>query len=160
MRRAVLMLVVCAVPLVARASDGGAKAGIAAGNKAFEEAVAKGDAAAVAKVYAPDGEVMPPGAPMVKGREAIEKAMAGMLGPAFKKISLKTVEVHPMGKLALEVGTWHSEDSSGKGTDGKAMVLWKKNGSTWQIFRDIWNDNASPEPPKPAPAAAAPPATK
>ncbi|MGZ6060393.1 MAG: YybH family protein [Myxococcaceae bacterium] len=150
----------CAIPIVAWAADGGAKAGIAAGNKAFEEGVAKGDAAAVAKVYASDGEIMPPGAPVVKGREAIQKALGGMLGPGFKKISLKTVEVHPMGNLALEVSSWHSEDASGKGTDGKGLVLWKKNGSTWQIYRDIWNDNTSPEPAKPAPAVVAPPATK
>jgi uncharacterized protein (TIGR02246 family) len=146
MRRAVLTLVVCAVPLVAQASDGEAKAGIDAGNRKFEEAVAKGDAAAIARLYAPDGEIFPPGAPPMKGREAIEKGFAPLVSQ-WKKITLKTREVHPMGNLALEVSGWKLEDASGKGPEGKALVLWKKSGSTWQLYRDIWNENGPPEPP-------------
>src|SRR6516225_4478520 len=120
MRRTVLTLLVCAVPFVAQAADGGAKAGIEAGNRKFEEAVARGDAAAIAKLYAEDAEIL------------------------------------PMGNLALEVGSWKLEDASGKGPEGKYMVLWKKNGSTWQLYRDMWSENAPPPPP--APAATAQPA--
>jgi len=155
MRRAVLCVVLCAVPAVVWASDGGAKAGIDAGNRKFEAAVAKGDAAALAKLYATDAEILPPGSPPKKGREAIQQEFAGLVG-AFKKITLKTVEVHPMGNLALEVSSWKLEDASGKGPEGKAMVLWKKNGKTWEFFRDMWSENA-PQPP-PAPAAATTPA--
>jgi len=36
-------------------------------------------------------------------------------------------------------------------------VLWKKNGSTWQLYRDMWSENAPPPPP--APAATTPPAS-
>jgi len=148
MRRAVLSLVVCAVPLVAWASDGGAKAGIEAGNRKFEEGVARGDAAAIAKLYATDAAILPPGGPMLKGRADIEKAFAGMLGQGFKKIALTSREVHAMGNLALEVGSWRLEDAAGKGVEGKSLVLWKMSGSTWQLYRDMWNDNAPPEPPK------------
>ena len=158
MRRTVLTLLVCAVPFVDQAADGGAKAGIEAGNRKFEEAVAKGDAAAIAKLYAEDAEILPPDSPPKKGREAIQKEFAGLVG-AFKKITLKTHEVYPMGNFALEVGSWKLEDASGKGPEGKDMVLWKKNGSTWQLYRDMWSDNAPPPPPaaaaaQPAPAAA------
>ncbi|HZW91001.1 MAG TPA: nuclear transport factor 2 family protein [Myxococcaceae bacterium] len=156
MRRTVLTLLVCAVPFVAQAADGGAKAGIDAANRKFEEAVAKGDAAAIAKLYAEDAEILPPDSPPKKGRDAIQKEFAGMIG-AFKKITLKASEVHPMGNLAVEVGTWKLEDASGKGPDGKYMVLWKKHGSTWQLYRDMWSGNAPPPPP-PA-AAATPPAS-
>jgi uncharacterized protein (TIGR02246 family) len=164
MRRALVMLVVCAVPLVARAADGGAKAGIEAGLKKFSEAVAKGDAAALAKLYAVDGEILPPGRPIQKGREAIEKEFAGLVKD-FKKISFTTYEVHAMGNLALEVSGWKLEDASGKGPEGKGLVLWKKNGKTWELYRDIWNSNSPPEPPKAAaaptaPAPAASPAAK
>jgi uncharacterized protein (TIGR02246 family) len=143
MRRAVLMLVVCAVPLAARAADGGAKAGIDAANKKFEEAVAKGDAAAIAKLYAEDAEILPPNSPPKKGREAIQKEFAELVG-AFKKITLKTRELYPMGNLALEVSSWKLEDASGKGPEGKGMVLWKKTGGTWQYYRDMWSGNAPP----------------
>ena len=156
MRGTVLTLLVCAVPFVAQAADGGAKAGIEAGNRKFEEAVAKGDAAAIAKLYAEDGEILPPNSPPLKGREAIQKEFTGLVG-AFKKITLKTREVHPMGNLALEVSSWKLEDASGKGPEGKAMVLWKKTGSTWQLYRDMWSGNAPP--PAPAPAATTPPAS-
>lgn len=160
MRRTVLTLLVCAVPFVARASDGGARAGIEAGLKKFSEAVAKGDAAALAKLYTTDAEILPPGSPPVKGREGIEKAFASLVSQ-FKKISFQTREVHPMGNLALEVSSWKLEDASGKGPEGKGMVLWKKVGGTWQLHRDIWNDNGSPAPApaeKPAAAPAAAPA--
>jgi uncharacterized protein (TIGR02246 family) len=150
MRQAVLCVVMCAVPLVASASDGGAKAGIDAGNRKFEQAVAKGDAAAVAKLYAPDAMILPPDAPPAKGREAIEKEFAGLVGQ-FKKITLRTLEVYPMGNFALEVSSWRLEDASGKGPEGKGMVLWKKNGGTWQFYRDMWSGNAPP--PKPEVAA-------
>jgi len=152
MRRAVLLMVLCAVPLVAFAADGGAKAGIEAGNKKFSEAVAKGDAAAIARLYATDAEILPPDAPMVKGREGIEKSFSGMV-KAFKKITLTTREVHPMGNLALEVSSWKLEDASGAGPEGKAMVLWKKNGKTWEMYRDMWSANAPPPPAAPAPSA-------
>ena len=58
-------------------------------------------------------------------------------------------------------GSWKLEDASGKGPEGKDMVLWKKNGSTWQLYRDMWSGNAPPPPaPAPAPAPAAAPAGK
>jgi uncharacterized protein (TIGR02246 family) len=155
MRHPVLTLLVCAVPFLAQAADGGAKAGIEAGNRKFEEAVAKGDAAAIAKLYAEDAEILPPNSPPLKGREAIQKEFAGLVG-AFKKITFKTREVHPMGNLALEVSSWKLEDASGQGPEGKALVLWKKTGSTWQLYRDMWSGNAQP---KPAPAASTPPAS-
>lgn len=160
MRRTVLTLLVCAVPFVAQAADGGAKAGIDAGNRKFEAAVARGDAAAIAKLYAEDAEILPPDAPPARGREAIQKEFTGLVG-AFKKITLKTHEVHALGNFALEVSSWKLEDASGKGPEGKAMVLWKKNGSTWQLYRDMWSGNAPPPPPAPAaatPAAAPAPA--
>lgn len=154
MRRALLSLVVCAVPLVTWAADsGGAKAGIDAGNRKFEAALAKGDAAALAKLYATDAAVFPPGGPMVKSREAIEKFYGGMLAQGFKKIVLTTHEVHAMGNMAAEVNSWRIEDAAGKGLEGKGLVLWKKTGSSWQLYRDIWNDNGQPEPPKAAPPA-------
>ena len=165
MRRTMLTLLVCAVPFVARASDGGARAGIDAGLKKFSEAFAKGDAAALAKLYTTDAEILPPGSPPVKGREGIEKAFASLVSQ-FKKISFQTGEVHPMGNLALEVSSFKLEDASGKGPEGKGMVLWKKVGGTWLLYRDIWNDNgpppgaASAEKPVDKPAPAAPPATK
>jgi uncharacterized protein (TIGR02246 family) len=163
MRRTVLMLVVCAVPLAARAADGGAKAGIDAGNRKFEEAMAKGDAAAIAKLYAEDAEILPPNSPPKKGREAIQKEFAELVG-AFKKITLKTREVYPMGNFALEVNSWKLEDAAGKGPEGKGMVLWKKTGGTWQFYRDMWSGNAPPpataaaEKPAAAPAASGQPA--
>lgn len=157
MRRAVLTLVVFAVPWVAWAADGGAKAGIDAGNRKFEEAVAKGDAAGLAKLYAPDAEIFPPGKPPVKGREGIQKEFGGLVS-SFKTITLKTREVHPMGNLALEVSTWKLEDASGKGPEGKGLVLWKKNGGTWQIYRDMWSDNGPPPGAAPAEKPAEKPA--
>ncbi len=67
-----------------------------------------------------------------------------------------------MGNLALEVSGWKLEDASGKGPEGKALVLWKKTGKTWELYRDIWNGDAPPpEPPQARPGGRwRPPPTK
>ena len=143
MRRTVLLLVTCAVSFAAQASDGGAKAGIEAGN--------------VAALYTADAEIFPPGGPIAKGRDAIEKTFAAMAG-AFKRISLRTREILPQGKdLAVEIGEWTAWDAAGKPVEGKAIVVWKKVGKAWLFHRDMWSDNGAPAPAA-TPASTTPPA--
>jgi uncharacterized protein (TIGR02246 family) len=145
-RRVLVLLSSAAVPLVALAADE-PRTAIEAVNRRFEQAVAQGDASAVARLYAPDAELLPPGAPRVSGRAAIEQFWKTALGEGMGKLTLTTREVYAVKDTAVEVGSWRVTNSAGKSVDGKAVVVWKKVGGTWMLARDIWNADMPPAPP-------------
>src|SRR5260221_12957765 len=75
-------------------------------NRIFEEeVVGKGDFSALDKVYTANARILPPGAPMVEGRENIKdfwrQAAAAMHVTAIK---LHTVEVEHLGDTLCEIG--------------------------------------------------------
>ncbi len=110
-------------------------------NDKWANAFNKGDAAAVAGMYAQDAYVLPPGHAMVKGRGAIEafwKAAAQQVGNA----KLVTVDVLPLGpRAAREVGTVTLETKAQPPQQivGKYSVVWRKIGGRWLLATDIWN---------------------
>jgi uncharacterized protein (TIGR02246 family) len=57
-------------------------------NRRFMEAMERGDAASVAALYAEDAVVLPPDAPMVSGRSAIEQFWRGMMGAGARGVNL------------------------------------------------------------------------
>jgi uncharacterized protein (TIGR02246 family) len=139
-----------------------ARAGIAAVNQRFMEAVEKKDAAGLAALYTEDGRVLPQGGPPVEGRAAIEQFFGGLLA-AMGPVKIESVEVEGHGDTAYEQEALTFLDAAGaKVGEGKAVVIWKKVGEEWRLHRDIFNDNLPPAPPSEgaAPAgddAAAPP---
>jgi uncharacterized protein (TIGR02246 family) len=110
-------------------------------NDRWTEAFNRGDAAAVAAMYAEDAYVLPPGHDMVKGRSAIEafwKGAATQVGNA----KLTTVDVLPLGaRAAREIGTVTLETKAQppQRVIGKYAVVWRKAGSRWLLETDIWN---------------------
>jgi uncharacterized protein (TIGR02246 family) len=103
----------------------------------------KGDAAAVAAMYAEDAYVLPPGHDIVKGRPAIEafwKDAVQHLGNA----KLTVVDVMPLGRRAArEIGTVTLETKAQppQQFSGKYAVVWRKVGNRWLLATDIWNSN-------------------
>lgn len=121
----------------ARAED--VRAAVKAGNGAMQAAVAKGDAAALAALYAPDGEVMPVGLAPVKGTEALQKFWGGIVAAGISGVTLKTLELYPAGSTATEVGEYALSDKAGKPLDhGRYVVIWKKIDGQWKLLRDIF----------------------
>ena len=140
---ATLFLAAAASPGAALASD--ARKGVDAGNARILAGLAAKDTAAIGAAYTEDAVMYPPGAPAVSGRKAIAEAWKPMLG---LPLSLKTVEVKQSGDLAVETGTWTLTGPDGKpADDGKYIVVWKRAGKSWLVWRDIWNGNHPP--PKP-----------
>src|SRR5512136_216092 len=132
---AALCIAALSVPCLASASD--ARKGVDAGNARWLAGLAAKDAGAIAAVYAEDGILYPPGAGPVSGRKAIAAAFEPMLGAP---LSLKTVEVKQSGDLAVESGTWTLGGPDGKLADeGNYVVVWKRSGKGWLMWRDIWN---------------------
>ena len=68
-----------------------------------------------------------------------------MFDTGVKGVSLVTVEVEGHGDTAHEIGTFELRGADAKVLDhGKYVVIWKKNGSSWKLHRDIWTTSVAP----------------
>lgn len=118
---------------------------IEARNREFVAAFRRGDTAALAAAYTEDGRVMPPGGPMVTGREAIGQFWRSVMDQGVREVELRTEQAEAVGELAYEVGsaTLRIRSASGEVTDTvKYVVVWKRQGGgPWQLAADIWNAN-------------------
>ena len=143
---------VLAIPLLlfcaqaqARDVKSNVKSEIDAGNQKFVAAYAKGDAAAIARLYAPQATILPPGSDMVTGRDAIQKVWAGAIQSGLKITSLQTVSVEQYGSTAREIGRFTAETPNPQKQmtkiAGKYVVVWKRLNGTWMLDSDIWNLN-------------------
>lgn len=135
---------------------------VATVNRAFSEAVARGNAEAMAAVYTDDAVLLPPGSPPVQGREAIAEFFRGMLdATGLAAIDLETREVRVDGATAYEVGrarlTFRSPESETTST-AKYVVVWKRTDRGWRWHVDIWNDDPPPGATAAGTAAAGSPA--
>jgi ketosteroid isomerase-like protein len=137
-----------------------ARAPIERADKAFCDAFGRGDFAAIGKMYSAEAIAFPPESDMVKGRSAIEAFWKGARDTGVKSVELNVVDVTSSGNLASETGTaaLHVQGVGG-GADAivnvKYVVVWRKEGGVWRLYRDIWNSL----PAATAPMAAPPPAT-
>ncbi|MBJ6128357.1 YybH family protein [Microvirga splendida] len=139
MRTHVLFTATClCLPVSAMAQD---KATIQSLNDQFARAFNTGDIPAVAAHYTEDATVLPPGAEMVMGRDAILafwKSAAEQIGD----IKLTAVDVKPLGSnAAREIGTFslRTKGSQSQEIAGKYVVVWEKVGADWKLATDIWN---------------------
>jgi uncharacterized protein (TIGR02246 family) len=133
------------------------RASIDASNKQFMDAFARRDAAAIGLLYAEDGQVLPPGAPPLEGREAIATMWQSVLALPITAIQLQTVDLGTGEDTAWEAGLYTMVGNDGKPTEmGKYVVVWKHDEAGWKIYRDIWNSNS----PAAAPAIGENPAAR
>ncbi len=123
---------------------------------AYEKAANAQDAAAAAKLYAPDGVEMAPNAPAAKGRAAIEALHKAFAAEWMQHgMTLTSTETKVSGDIAYDTGTYKqqlmSKKSGGMMDDkGKYVVLLKKDPSgAWVITHAIYNSDI---PPPAAPA--------
>ncbi|MFL6779961.1 MAG: YybH family protein, partial [Sphingomicrobium sp.] len=107
------------------------------------------DAAGIAELYAEDGAVMPPNAPIGKGRAAIQQTWASMMQtPGFDlTIVPEQITVSSSGDMALDRGTYRlaiAPDGAAQSDTGKYVVVWRKIGSEWKAAADIFNSDLPP----------------
>ena len=118
---------------------------IKANNKALGAAVAKGDAAAVGKMYTKTAKLLAPNVALLKGTKAITGFWQGAVEMGIKGAVLKTQEVEKLGTTAVEVGAYTLlGDGGAKLDEGKYLVVWKKEGREWKLHRDVFNTNGAP----------------
>lgn len=119
---------------------------ITAANQQFMDAFRRLDAAGIAALYTEDAKILPPGAEMMTGKEAIQSFWQGVMDMGIKEAKLEIVEVQSEGDLAYEVSrfTLTGQQVGGENIQltGKYVVVWKNREGSWKLHADIWNTNA------------------
>jgi uncharacterized protein (TIGR02246 family) len=109
----------------------------------FMDAFKRGDAAAVASLYAGNAKLMPPNHPKVEGTEAIRSFWQGAMDMGIKEARVEIEEVEEHGDTAIEVGRYTltiEQGNGGRVSDaGKYVVIWKRGGGGWKLAVDIFN---------------------
>ena len=117
---------------------------IQACNAKFMAAFDKGDMPALSACYSEDCKLMPTGAGVMEGREAVPKVFQSVRDAGAAKVVLQTEEVGPMGGIDIvyERGcyTFYKGDGS-TFDDGKYVVIWKRIGGQLYLYTDIFNTN-------------------
>jgi uncharacterized protein (TIGR02246 family) len=112
-------------------------------NDAWLAAFGKGDSHALAELYTEDAYVLPSGAEMVHGRQAIQ----GFWDNTMKQIGdgkLTSIDIQPLGPdAAREIGTFSfkTKGNTPEEISGKYVVVWRKIDNQWKLATDIWNMN-------------------
>ena len=112
---------------------------VESGNRAFIAASLAGDAQAVAELYTETAEVIAPGAPVARGRAAIAAFWQKGLETPPKAMQLETRDLESAGDLAYETGNVTIVARDGTTTQGRYIVVWKREDGRWKLHRDIWN---------------------
>lgn len=118
-------------------------------NRDFAAALNAKDAKAAAALYTEDAVLIPPGEPVVRGREAIEEYWSGAIeAGGVRDVSVETMDALSSGSLGYETGSFVL---TANGPDGEPVVdrgryielLRREPDGRWLSTHGIWN--ASPE---------------
>ncbi len=105
----------------------------------YESAWRSRDAAALARLFAEDGFVLPNGGPPVRGRAAIEKHYTDHGGP----LALRALAFATRGDVGYIIGGYARQ--AGEPDAGKfTLTLRKGPGGRWLIVSDMDSSNQAP----------------
>lgn len=111
-----------------------------------DEVFGKRNFDALDHVYTPDARILPPGAPMISGRQAIKKFWADLVtGANATSAVLTSVDVMPAGDGVVEIGkavlTVEPPGQAAAQLEVKYVVFWRQDAGKWKWHVDIWNPN-------------------
>jgi ketosteroid isomerase-like protein len=93
-------------------------------------------------VYTVEARILPPGAPLMRGREAIKQFwQAGIAALGIKGARLTTIELEMAGDTAVEIGEAELHLGENGTAIAKYIVHWKRVDGQWLWDKDIWNMN-------------------
>lgn len=124
------------------------KAGMAKTNELFNVSVfGKRDFDALDQIYTADARILPPGSPMIAGREAIKSFWSGMIESANAQSAvLVSDHVVMAGDGAVEIGhailTIEPQGHPPVQMEVKYVVFWRQEDGLWKWHIDIWNSNS------------------
>jgi len=122
-------------------SNSNVAASITANNKTLCAAIAGGDAAGAAAMYAKGARLMPPNMGILESADLAGYWQGAIdMGITDATLTSDTVEVH--GDTAIEVGEYVLFGPDRVEVDnGTYLVVWKNERGTWKLFQDIFNTN-------------------
>ena len=98
---------------------------------------------ALANAYSGDGVILPPGADIIKGREAIKKRWILPEGVKVPYHKIKPIEIKIINDFAYDIGYYEGRTIRKNGSEvswkGKYLIVWKKEDGDWKIYADAWN---------------------
>ncbi len=106
------------------------------------EVAAKQNFDALDEVYTKHARILPPGAPMIAGRENIKafwKQAVAAMGVTSAKLTV--VEAEQAGDGVVEIGCADLGVAGGESVTVKYVVHWKQEDGVWKWHTDIWNTN-------------------
>jgi len=156
MMRTILLFVVALALIACSGSNESMQAEVSASkaelgrmNRDFAAALNAKDAKAAAALYTEDAVLIPPGEPLVRGREAIEEYWRGAIeAGGVRDVSVETMDALSSGSLGYETGSFVL---TANGPDGEVVtdrgryveLLRREPDGRWLSTHGIWN--ASPE---------------
>ena len=126
-------------------------------NAEFVAAFSAKDAAKLASFYTEDATLMPPNAPMVKGRPNIEAFWRSAFDAGMSNLKLRPFDSAVSGDQGYEAGTATIDlkpagKDAGAAAGGSArpvtdaskyVVVFKRVGADWKMAYDIFNSDAA-----------------
>jgi uncharacterized protein (TIGR02246 family) len=113
---------------------------------AWSKAAGQKDAAATASYYAEDGVVLPPNAPIVKGRAKAQEMWASLMAKPGFAIHFEPTQivVSKGADMAYDIGTYgltiNDEHGQPISQVGKYLVAWKKDKQgAWKVAADMFS---------------------
>jgi uncharacterized protein (TIGR02246 family) len=125
------------IALLQSESTADVQAAIDRGNRAYLEALERGDSVAYSSLFTDDAISMPARGASIRGRDAIEASVAGAFKHvAFRSGRIRTAETRVEGNTAYELGGYTFEitaDGAEQRLAGRYLVVWQKVRNTWKI---------------------------
>jgi ketosteroid isomerase-like protein len=126
------------------------EATIRSGTGVWTDAYNTGEVDKIVALYTDDAVVMPTNVPALIGHAAIKDFLTkDMASAKAAGVTAKdgVSDVGITGDLAWHAGSSSVVDATGKTVEtGKYVEVWRRVNGKWLIIRDIWNDDAPPEP--------------
>ena len=140
-----LALVLSSVLLAQNSKQSKDEAAIRNADTEWSHAVEAKDLDKTTSFYAEDASAYPFNAPVAAGKDSIRQLWSHLFeSPGFHlQFAPTKVEVAKAGDMAYDAGTFelkmNGSDGSPKTTQGKYVVVWKKQNGQWKAVADIFN---------------------
>src|SRR5579862_7037021 len=111
------------------------------------EVFEKRNFAVLDQIYTSDARILPPGSPMISGRQAIKKFWSDLIQSVNAKSAvLSSVDVMSAGDGLVEIGraalTVEPQGQPSAQMEVKYVVYWRREDGRWKWHVDIWNQNS------------------
>lgn len=115
---------------------------------AIENAFANNDPALLAAQFADDAELLPPNAPVIRGRENIDEYWRDQVRDVLS-YDMNTVESRSVGDYGYHYATYTYRNVR-RGSiveTGKVIEIWRRTDGIWRVYLTSWSQDRPPPAP-------------